>query len=239
MFKEKKNTQKLFAQKFSVNHIILHCTAKHLYLCYGISILLGESTTLIALMYKNSWNPLCNSINRPQSVKYILGYYCPINKSQMCLGSPWVFNKFLHFPHLEYTSLTSVTFNEVSTVRYKSFDWSCFSHLLSAREGSQGDVGLYIPLLVQSDHLRAGSLLPSGRSQVVDQFQCCWLVDGVRVGPVDTNLEGFLDGGGREGRDGGEERGGTMRGSGWEAIRWRIRKKMKSLSVMSDKILNY
>lgn len=33
----------------------------------------------------------------------------------------------------------------------------------------------------------------------MDQFQCCRLVDGVSVGPVDTNLEGFLDGGNQEG----------------------------------------
>lgn len=84
------------------------------------------------------------------------------------------------------------------------FDY-CFPHLLSAREGSQGDVGLHISLLVQSDHLRAWSLLPTRRSQVMDQFQGCRLVDGVSVGPVDTNLEGFLDGPGQEVMEGGQK----------------------------------
>lgn len=32
----------------------------------------------------------------------------------------------------------------------------------------------------------------------MDQFQGCRLVDGVSVGPVDTNLESFLDGPGQE-----------------------------------------
>lgn len=44
----------------------------------------------------------------------------------------------------------------------------------------------------------------------MDQFQCCRLVDGVGVGPVDTNLEGFLDDGIQEGMEGGG--GGTMKG---------------------------
>lgn len=38
----------------------------------------------------------------------------------------------------------------------------------------------------------------------MDQFECRRLVDGVSVGPVDANLEGFLDG------------GGTMRGNQME-----------------------
>lgn len=89
----------------------------------------------------------------------------------------------------------------VVTACYVSFA----PHLLSSRESSQGDVSLYISLLIQSDHLWAWSLLPSGRSQVMDQFQCCGLVDGVSVGPVDTNLEGLLDGGEQEGIERGRE----------------------------------
>lgn len=36
----------------------------------------------------------------------------------------------------------------------------------------------------------------------MDQFQCSRLVHGVCVGPVDTDLEGFLDGGKPEGIQG-------------------------------------
>lgn len=39
----------------------------------------------------------------------------------------------------------------------------------------------------------------------MDQFQCCRLVDGVSVSPVDTNLEGLLDDGGQEGMEVGEK----------------------------------
>lgn len=40
----------------------------------------------------------------------------------------------------------------------------------------------------------------------MDEFQCCGLVDGVSVSPVDTNLEGFLDGGKQKENRGGRER---------------------------------
>lgn len=71
---------------------------------------------------------------------------------------------------------------------------SCFSHLLPAREGPQGDVSLHVALLVQGEHLGASALLPARRGQVVDQLEGGGLVHGVGVGPVDADLEGFLDG---------------------------------------------
>lgn len=101
-------------------------------------------------------------------------------------------------PRLEDLSPSSETFRGSfwpNVVKYVKFN-PRLSHLLPAREGSQRDVGLQVSFLIQSDHLRAGALLPSRRSQVVDQFQCCRLVDSVGLGPVDTNLEGFLQGGG-------------------------------------------
>lgn len=68
----------------------------------------------------------------------------------------------------------------------------------------------------------------------MDQFQGCRLVDGVSVGPVDTNLEGFLDGPGQEVMEGGQKDDERVRMGGNQIFR--IRKKIKSLSVMSDKI---
>lgn len=103
----------------------------------------------------------------------------------------------------EYITLNSGIFNEYlcpyaaeALMRDR-----CFSHLLPTGEGSQGDVSLHVSLLIQSDHLRTWSLLPPRRRQVMDQFQCCRLVDGVSVGPVDANLEGLLEGGGQEGME--------------------------------------
>lgn len=67
----------------------------------------------------------------------------------------------------------------------------------------------------------------------MDQFQCCRLMDGVSVGPVDANLEGLLDGGGQEGMEGGEQ-------EQWEGKEGRqsdeqFRPKMKPISVMLEK----
>ena len=57
----------------------------------------------------------------------------------------------------------------------------------------------------------------------MDQFESRRLVDGVGVGPVDANLEGFLD------------RGGTMRGNQMENQE-ENESEVKAFSVMSNYI---
>lgn len=66
-------------------------------------------------------------------------------------------------------------------------------YLLMSWKCPESDLGIHTALLVQHHHLPISTILPLGRCQVVDHFNCNWLVHSVGICPVDANLKSFLE----------------------------------------------